>query len=221
MCIKRTGQALKLPSKILIARDPDGPSMVRFCHVAPTDYTLVPPEGAKLNTSVKVEACTWNGTFHSTRPFTFTLMTKTDAAVGDYVEAFRIYRNGDLMAAWNYASDTPNPSRVVIEGTMLTTDAFAATYPPYLAAMDLRVLPRETGVSHEVDMEVRDDRELFKQKVAGAAKAAAKVALPPDSDEYKSLMCLSAQLREASARSWTPLTRPRSRGSVASSTNDH
>ena len=55
----------------------------------------------------------------------------------------------------------------------MITGVFAATQPPHMAAMDLRILPRETGVTHELQMEVRDDRARFITRVSTAAKAAA------------------------------------------------
>mgnify|MGYP001579254369 CR=1 FL=1 len=33
----------------------------------------------------------------------------------------RVYRNGDLMAAWNHASDQPTPSTITIDGNPLRT----------------------------------------------------------------------------------------------------
>jgi hypothetical protein len=198
VCIKRVGQPVQVPSGIIIATDDGGPSLNRFCEDDYKWYALVPPEGtAAENTWVR--GCTWNGTFHSTRPFTFTLMTRTDVAVADYVEAFRVYRNGDLMAAWNSASDAPNPHRVVLDGRLMVTGTFAATQPPHMAAMDLRILPRETGVTHELQIEVREDRARFITRVSTAAKAAADVALPPGTDARKSLECLVAQISSASA----------------------
>jgi hypothetical protein len=197
VCIKRPEQPLQLPASILIAADPEGVSLERFCSVGSEPFDLVPSAPAK--SAVKVNACTWNGVFHSTRPFTFTLLSQPGTAVGDYVEVLRVYRNGDLMAAWNYASDQRRPDKVVVDGNGMRTGLFAATYPPHLAAMDLRIVPRETGVAHVVEMEVRDDRARFQAKLSTAAKAAADVALPPDSPERASLTCLTSQLAVASA----------------------
>jgi hypothetical protein len=203
VCIKHAGQALKLPSAILIATDPKGPSLSpRFCAREPDDYALIPPAGTQIdkqvpNSAVKIQACTWDGTFHSTRPFTFTLATQPGFAVGDYVEAFRVYRNGDLMAAWNYASDSPQPDRVVIDGRLMKTGAFAATYPPHLASMDLRVVPRNKGVTHVVDLETRDDSARFQARLGTAVRAAGNVVLPPGSPERASLDCLASQFESA------------------------
>jgi hypothetical protein len=202
VCIKRQGQALKLPTTILVATDAEGPSLGRFCNKTEEDFELVPPQGTTLDAtapgkSMPLKACAWNGTFHSSRPFTFTLATESGSAVGDYVEAFRVYRNGDLMAAWNYASDTPRPDRVVIDGKLIKTNAFAATYPPHLSAMDLRVVPRDTGVTHVIDMEMRDDRARFMARLGTATTAAGYVALPVGSPERASLDCLADQFESA------------------------
>ena len=114
MCIKRPEQPLRLPASILIAADPEGVSLERFCSVDSEPLDLVPSAPAK--SAVEVNACTWNGIFHSTSPFTFTLLSQPGTAVGDYVEVLRVYRNGDLMAAWNYASDQRRPDKVVVDG---------------------------------------------------------------------------------------------------------
>lgn len=197
VCIKRSGQALELPSTILIARDAaGGPALKRFCRDTQRQFTIVPPIAAPGSEQVRVNACTWDGTFHSTRPFTFTLLTAADARVADYVEAFRIYRNGDLMAAWNYVSDQPAPHKVVISGTMLTTGPLAASQPPHLAAMDLRIIPREVGIAHAVDMEARSDRARFQAKLTTAFSSAGRTLLTPA--EQQSFDCLREQLIAAS-----------------------
>jgi hypothetical protein len=195
-CIKRPGQELQLPARVMIAA-PDGrPSLERFCNdEAESGYTVVAPGVEK-----EVKACEWNGIFHSSRPFTVSLVAGTGHHVGEYVDLLRIYRNGDLMAAWNRVSDQEDSSRVVITGNSLKSGAFAATHPPHLSPMDIRIVPHVDGLVREVELKLRDDRAQFLARLSAAFQAASIVALPPDSPEYASLACLRSSLKSSAQR---------------------
>jgi hypothetical protein len=196
VCVKHAGLPLKLPAAMLVAAVNGGVDFARFCREETWSGKLRSPvTGAD---EVAVNVCTWNGMFHSPRPFTVTLAAGPSAAVGDYVEIVRVYRNGDLMAAWNRVSDQPNPELVVIPGQVMVTSWFAATLPPHLSTMDLRMIPRSDQVAVGVATETRDDHARFESRLKDAFGAALDVELPPGSDERKSLQCLLDQLKGAS-----------------------
>jgi hypothetical protein len=187
VCVKRQGVPLELPATILIA-SPDDDALDRFCFGT--------SEKSKIG-SQEVFACKWNGRFHASRPFSFTLVAAGTQQVGDFVEFLRVYRNGDLMAAWNRASDQPDRSRVVIEGNPLRSGFWAATLPPHLAAMDLRIIPRGTPIPDAVNLTVRNDAERSRERVTQALVAAADEALPKESPARKSLECMKIAVLHA------------------------
>src|SRR5882724_3375393 len=192
VCIKRPGEPLALPASTMIAAVEASPKRARFCRNDEGDYTVVDPGTAA---AVPVKACIWNGVFHSARPFTVTLLTDPAHSVGDYVECLRVYRNGDLMAAWNRVSDQIAPYRVVIPGQSLTSGIFAASHPPHLSDMDIRVIPRDDSVVQAVDTATRDDYARFKTTLKAALGAAVDAWLPPDTPERKSFDCLKSELK--------------------------
>ncbi len=193
VCIKRPDEPLRLPASMRVASSKDGPSLSRFCRDTEVDgYTVVDPKTGK---SVDVTSCTWNGIFHSVRPFTITLATDGAQRVADYVDFVRVYRNGDLMAAWNRASDQIEPSRVVISGDSLRTGILATSHPPHLAEMDIRVIPRDDSVVQEVDTKTREDYSRFTASLTGALDTALDTWLPPASIERKSFDCLQRELK--------------------------
>jgi hypothetical protein len=214
VCIKRHGEQLLLPASMLIAAATDNSDLTRFCaNRAQTNDLDNDPVQKNLTGETpafnlhqeasnvvarKLFACTWNGIFHSSRPFTVTLVAQDGDKVSNYVEYLRIYRNGDLLAAWNRASDQRDTRRVVIPGSMLTTNIFAATQPPHLSAMDIRVIPRDEAVSQTVDTQARSDRQQFESRLLEAGKAAIDIGLPKDSKERHDLECLRAKILAAS-----------------------
>jgi hypothetical protein len=187
VCVKKQGVPLELPATILVA-SPDDDALDRFC--------FGQSEASKIG-SRNVVACKWNGRFHAARPFTFTLVTAENQQVGDFVEFLRVYRNGDLMAAWNRASDQPDPRRVVVEGNPLRSGFWAATLPPHLAAMDFRIIPRGTPITDAVNLTVRNDSERSRERITRALEAAADEALPKDSPARKSLECMKMAVLDA------------------------
>jgi hypothetical protein len=196
ICIKRPGQKLELPATLLIAGTSDGPQLDRFCRDDARGYKLLVKDGVEQ----PIDACTWNGVFHAARPFTLTLLTDSGRSVGDYVEFLRVYRNGDLMAAWNRSNDALTPFRAIITGRSLRTGIVAASQPPHLSAMDLRVIPRDDSVAQAVDTAARDDLVRFKTAWKDAAGAGLNGVLPEGSEERKSLECLRESLRADARR---------------------
>jgi hypothetical protein len=195
VCIKRHGELLKLPAAILIGAAPDGPSLERFC--VEEKQASLPLGAAQVCKNCRVNVCTWNGVFHAARPFTVTLLAES-GKVADFVEFVRIYRNGDLMSAWNRVSDQPDPKRIAMGGDSLRANWAAATHPPHLSAMDIRVIPRTSSVLEGVDTKTRNDSQRFAEMLKDAFGAAANVALPSASPARKSFDCLEQQLKAAS-----------------------
>jgi len=203
VCVKKKDAALELPAGLLVASpDDDEGALGRFCLPAPEAIEAEKDgadkgddgsgkmgncDGKSSGPCVGVSTCQWNGRFHSSRPFTFTLVAAKDAKVGDFVELVRIYRNGDLMAAWNRTSDQKNPGEVALGGNALRSGFWAATLPPHLAALDFRVVPRGTEIGDAVDLTVRNDHDLFRRRVT---QALLDGALPEGSPARESLDCL-------------------------------
>jgi hypothetical protein len=200
VCIKRPDQALALPASMLIAAAKDGPDLQRFCRDdeqgTEEKLQLTSPTGG--SSTAEITYCTWNGVFHSSRPFTITLATAADRNVGDFVELVRVYRNADLMAAWNRASDQHTGQPVVIPGNSLVSGAFAATHPPHLSAMDIRVIPRGDAVTQGVDTDVRNDKQRLERLISDAFGAAFDVEFPLGSAERESIECLHEGIEHAS-----------------------
>lgn len=186
VCIKRAGEALELPAAMLVA-SADAGAVTRFCKDTAKPGRIA---SAKAGDSTPVSVCTWDGTFHSSRPFTFVLVSTAGKAVADFVEFARVYRNGDLMAAWNRSSDQPDLQRISLGGDSLRSGFWAATLPPHRAAMDLRIIPRGTPGPDAVDLLVRDDRDRFRRRIKQALQAGFDEALPKDSPARVSLDCL-------------------------------
>ena len=156
-CIQRKGQTLALPASFLVAGDEEGGAgLSRFCR-----GEAFPGYETTANGIQKLELCEWNGRFHSARPFTIAVQTTdSERSVGDYVDYLRVYRNGDLLAAWNRASDQGTKNRVMFPGTTLSTQWYAVSHPPHLAPIDLRIIPLDS-VKGAVELTVRSDRALF------------------------------------------------------------
>ena len=189
VCIKHTGKDLELPAAILLASASDGPTLARFCRDDPKPSKSV--SGAK---SVDVSICTWDGTFHSARPFTFTFVSANDTSVGDLVEFIRIYRNGDLMAAWNRASDQNTGGTVVLGGRALRSGFLSASLPPHRAALDLRIIPRGASPG-DVELKVRNDKKRFEERIVAGLSSGVNAALPEGAKE--ALNCLRQKAANA------------------------
>jgi len=190
VCIKRVDRQLQLPASMQIAGDE---GLGRFCRDEPTPNQTIASGGTRETTSV----CQWNGVFHTARPFTFTIVARPDTRIDRYVQFIRVYRNGELMAAWNAGSDTPDASRVVIEGSPLRTGFWAPTQPPHESPIDLRLIPADADLSDVVDLAVRDDKKRFEQRISRALKAGANEMLPIGSPARASLDCLKERLAHA------------------------
>jgi hypothetical protein len=198
-CLKHKGQRLELPASFLIASE-NGQDLERFCRDGTRQPGQTLDDGAGGGPST-VDVCTWNGRFHSARPFSLMFLTDPARAVGDYVEFVRVYRNGDLVAAWNRSSDQPTAHKLEIRGDSLTiAGPLAASLPPHLSAMDLRVIPRDASVTEAIDLRVRDDRQRFKTRVVNALQAGANEALPQDSPARASLKCLKERVLHAESQ---------------------
>jgi len=203
-CIKRPGQSLQLPAAMLIAAPEGRPTLERFCRSDEDekDYQFAlsvladeKAEGSQKSSAATrpVKACTWNGIFHSARPFTLTLLAKKGQSLGQYVDFLRVYRNGDLVGAWNRASDRETISKIALSGDSLVAGIFAATQPPHLSDMDIRVIPRSDGIRQEVDTAVVDAHARFRARLSVAVDAVRGLVLSPS--ESQSLECLRESLR--------------------------
>lgn len=206
VCVKKKDSPLELPAAVLVAA-PDPARIDRFCKIGRSgedvsyEQGFIGPTDQVCNASnpscTVVSACKWNGVFHSSRPFTFTLVTAPERRVSDYVELVRIYRNGDLMTAWNRSSDQKQPSRIVLGGNSLRSGFWAATMPPHLAAMDFRIVPRGNEIGDQLDLTVRDDKDRFRRRVGTALEAGLEEALPKGSPARQSLDCLKKAVLHA------------------------
>ncbi len=192
VCIKRKGHALELPASMLIASVNEQPRLGRFCMEKEKTSGLKIHSGTQM---LDANYCTWNGVFHSSRPFTFKFTTDQGHTVGEYIDYVRVYRNSDLMAAWNRSSGQHDSALVKIQGGSLVSGIFSATHPPHLAPIDIRVIPRDQSINESVDTQVRNDHERFLQELSTGFAAASNVVLPPGSPERQSFDCLSAELK--------------------------
>lgn len=190
VCIKEPGKPLRLPAPIQLA-SPGGTDLSRFCDGESSTKTIA---------AVKVETCDWNGTFHASRPFSFELVTDEHERVADYVDFVRVYRNGDLMAAWNSAAQQATPHRVAIEGEPFRSRWLSVSLPPNDSAFDLRIIPHDNAVARAVDLVVRNDALLFRKKLLGAGKAGLLEAFPKDSQIRKSFECLRTTVSHVRAQ---------------------
>jgi hypothetical protein len=195
VCIKRKDRPLELPATVLVTGVDQG-YLERFC----VDEERMSTVRISVENKEPMHACAWNGAFHASKPFSFTLVTAKEEQVADYVELVRVYRNGDLMAAWNRASDQIKKYEVKIEGNPLRSGFWSATIPPHLAAMDLRIVPRGSPVGDAVFLKVRDDNSRFLKRASEALKAGADEALPKDSPARKSLNCLKKRILHGKAQ---------------------
>lgn len=161
VCIKRPGQPLLVPSRIVIAAhdiDAFGPVCDGAAFSLPGDTR---------------EGCVWNHTMRNRYAFTFTFVASA-GNIKDYISLLRLYRNGSLIARYNSASALENERVLTLQASEIRVpnDLFVS-HPPHLAPLDLRILPAGAPLDPSLlEENVVDYRERAKERSKAIADAA-------------------------------------------------
>ncbi len=131
LCIKKPGQPLQMPERIMIAARKLGRLRLRLRGHARGERTPG-HRGVRLEPQVP-EYLPDDLHFRRRRKGT---------KVADYLALARVYHNGRPIARYNAASQLQNPQVLVFRAEELhVSDSPFSPRPPHLAQMDLRVVP--------------------------------------------------------------------------------
>jgi hypothetical protein len=183
LCIKKPGQPLQMPERIMIAARKLG------------DFGYVCEDTPEASERQGIEVCVWNHKYRNTYPMTFTFVAEGKGTkVADYLALARVYRNGHLIARYNAASQLQNPQVLVFRAEELhVSDSPFSPRPPHLAQMDLRVVPAGVEVEQSILSEViYDADELGRERLLDMTEASL-TALDPTL--VSGLNCAAARLR--------------------------
>lgn len=186
VCVKHAGAPLQIPSRIIMAAK----DMTDFDPICDGDQFDLPGGGRK--------GCVWNHTFRNRYPFSFTFIAN-EGKITDYVSLVRAYRNGSLIARYNSASQLTDERVLTFTASEIKVpSSVLVTYPPHLAAFDLRVLPAGAVLDESMLNEtVVDYAARAKQRGSALLDAATQAADPALKPE---LACASARLGRLKAQ---------------------
>jgi hypothetical protein len=186
VCVKHIGAPLELPSRIVMAAK----DMTDFDPICDGKQFALPDD--------ERSGCVWNHTFRNRYPFTFTFVAN-DGKISDHLSLVRVYRNGSLIARYNAASQLQNDQVLTLEADEIKVPSHPfVTYPPHLAALDLRILPAGATIDESLLSEtVVDYAERAKERAKLLLDAAAQATDPALKPE---LTCASSRIQRLKAQ---------------------